>query len=558
MSFKATSLAVAKEFLQTAVVVDDGLYSKSYEDTSPPEEIIDPTVLPVQTKREEAVAPDDEHRQVRRNLDADAVMSGFFREGIICAAIRPTSDHPITSQEYLRLLKKADLVVLDWNLVGQNGDDDAGEQAKEVIQQLVSVDDGGSRFRVIILYTGGTELGVADQAISDLLADKGFRRLDTVHRRDHTVIAVCAKVGGAVADQDEHRQFGEAELGSKCVDIFAEATRGLLSNAVLKGLALIRGESHRLLGRFNDKCDPAFLFHRMLTSPPSDVEDQVIPLIVSEIESILFELRANESISLERSEEYLEFRREADQWRPSVLSEDTDATFSALKDALKDGIEHSTVVQRIESLKADAYVSNQDRKTFNVALSDVFCQAISGSDGPDRESLEELAMLMSIQQRYGDLPPILGPGTILLEQSDPARYWLCVQPACDSVRLTGNRMFPLLKMTQPEGDQFDYIIRVGESKVKLRVSKRLYDATLVKFKPAEGFVRAKAEGGKFLFESVPENLGGSGKNGVTRKFEFAAQLKILHSIRETDKMTTELGRIGLTESEWSRRASKNS
>ena len=553
--FETTSRQIAKEFLQTAVVVDDGLYSKALEDTLPPAEINDPTELPAN----EAVIGDVENAPTtnayKRTLDADAVMEGFFKEEIICATIRPTQERPIGSADYLALLKKADLVVLDWNLVDDNGTDDAGQQAKEIIKSLVARQEGGTRFRVIVVYTGGTELATADQEIVELLAGEGFDSGGDIHRRDHTVIAVYAKEGGIVDGVDEGRQFGEAELGSKCVDIFAEATRGFLSNAVLKGMALIRGESHKLLNRFSEKCDPAFLFHRMLTSPPSDVEDQVIPLIVAEIEAILFELRASESVRLDMAQEYLDYRSRTEKLATIALANNKDSVMDALNSALKDGLENDSVIQKIKQLNPEIYSVQGGKDQFDLKKSDLFCQTLSGAVDLDSDSLEELAMLMSLQQSYGRLPPILGPGSILQEDD---RYWLCVQPACDSVRVSGNRVFPFLKMTQPQGDRFDYIIKKPDSsRVKLRVDKRLYSGTMVKFKPSDGFVQGTLEGTQFVFSSVPEPVVGATKGTApnTRKFTFVAQLKVLHSLREADRMTNELGRIGLTESEWSRRAS---
>jgi hypothetical protein len=567
--FEETSLEISKRFLQTAVVVDDGSFSKRLSDVEVPTEIVDPTELsPEEIETLKTSISDGTSSPPNFGLDSDAVLDGFWNEGLICSVLKPTDEVPIASEPYTTLLKKADLIVLDWNLV-KDGQQDNGQQVKEVIRSLVSPEEGGSRFRVVVIYTGGTNLAQADEELSNLLAERNFRADGYLHRRGHTVIAVFAKAGGIADTPDASRQFGEAELAKKCIEIFSEATRGLLSNAVLKGLALVRQESHKLLERFGDNCDPAFLVHRMLTRPPADVEDQIVPLIVAELEAILAEGGAGTSVGFEAVSEYLEHRRKTNRLNLSVWDDRDDKVLEAVSVAMRDGLESDHAIRAFKSLRDNPYlavpqeeeqgnVKEQEGAEVDLAKTHRLCQSLSGSEDINTGSFDELSMLMSLQQGYGDLPPMLGPGTIVKEG---ARFWLCVQPACDSVRISNARVFPFLKLTKQTGDRFDYIVRMSDGTcVRLRVEKRLYEGILVKFKPDMGVVRAKRVADTFEFVSAPETVevnsnGRKYTETKTRSFIFVSQVKVLHALREADRLASELGRVGLTEFEWIRRCS---
>src|SRR5581483_8644624 len=76
----------------------------------------------------------------------------------------------------------------------------------------------------------------------------------------------------------------DAELPERAVKEFASMTTGLVSNVAVVALAEIRKATHRLLTRFGSELEPPYLAHRALLAPPSEGNDQLLPLIVSEIE----------------------------------------------------------------------------------------------------------------------------------------------------------------------------------------------------------------------------------------------------------------------------------
>ena len=61
-----------------------------------------------------------------------------------------------------------------------------------------------------------------------------------------------------------------------------------------------------------------------------------------------------------------------------------------------------------------------------------------------KASNESLAVLMS-SSSLGEAPPRLESGIVLKDEDH--KYWLCIQPLCDSVRLDSSRAFPMLPIT---------------------------------------------------------------------------------------------------------------
>jgi hypothetical protein len=160
----------------------------------------------------------------------------------------------------------------------------------------------------------------------------------------------------------------------------------------------------------------------------------------------------------------------------------------------------------------------------------------------------EFAILTTLKSTYLQKEPVLRLGTILKEVKDSnagdvkPRYWVCIQPLCDCVRIKGKRAFPFLKMSRND-DQFDLVLpEGGDNYVKVRISYRPYESKLIEYRADKTeTVISKREGEKFIFTST-EN----------KKYEWVAELKFEHAQRIVNKYATEQSRVGLDESEWLR------
>lgn len=155
----------------------------------------------------------------------------------------------------------------------------------------------------------------------------------------------------------------------------------------------------------------------------------------------------------------------------------------------------------------------------------------------------KLALLMS-QRTFYSVNRQLSLGSIIFDGKD---YFLCVQPACDCVRLTGWTPFPVLKLVIAE--KGFHIVLVDDNKViGLETDFKPSSVSLIYFRADSrtGSVEGKCKDDHFFFR------GGASVKGAKRDFRFVGQLKIEQALRCVAKITTQLGRVGLTESVWAR------
>lgn len=163
----------------------------------------------------------------------------------------------------------------------------------------------------------------------------------------------------------------------------------------------------------------------------------------------------------------------------------------------------------------------------------------------------KFALLTSMRTRYEEPPPILKLGTIVAaDDNHQTRYWLCVQPVCDSLRFSGSRDFPFLrlKVKDPAGSEpFDFVVfdEVRKKYEGLRCSRKAFDMTLFKMRPDKDSksVRGNLNAGHWFFFRL-------GKDSPLR---WIADLKTDHAHRIVDLFANDIKRVGLTESEWLRR-----
>ena len=131
-------------------------------------------------------------------------------------------------------------------------------------------------------------------------------------------------------------------------------------------------------------------------------------------------------------------------------------------------------------------------------------------------------------------------------EGDTAKYWLCIQPACDCVRLTVNRKFIMLNLEKvSETANFDVVaLDKCKSVVRLKVNRRIFEGDMPEFVPDTTLqsVKAVLKDDQWTFESAD-----------SRMFSFLCALKQSHTHRLVQRSVGDLGRVGLTEHEWARR-----
>ena len=125
-------------------------------------------------------------------------------------------------------------------------------------------------------------------------------------------------------------------------------------------------------------------------------------------------------------------------------------------------------------------LSNKERKDIRSWLSQIFCQSSRDHAAALASIDEQWSMLMSSKFHYGQAVPELRLGVVVRDSSSGI-FMLCMQPVCDSVRLSGETSFPFLPLVSAtEGSDvvvfFDGEYRALNVKMKFRHLDRVVRA----------------------------------------------------------------------------------
>ncbi len=290
-AFSDWSHEVAGGFLANALIVDDRARLATRKNEDKPTTLITPT--------RQGATP--HHEEVPRNvkngaheLYAKSLIDDFAKHGIICGVFCPSkTEIDSFAQDFSAVLERADVVILDWVLHEFKN----GEKTLEIIKMLQ--DPSGNekrRARLILVYSGESDLSQIVNSIRQNLSIENDGDPYTIRARSLR-ISVYAKDQTKVLKAHEGRCIKEENLPETVIGEFAAMAGGLVSNVALKSLAVLRANTHQLLSTFNRTLDAPYVTHRTLLLP-EEASDHVVPLIVSEIQSILEDERVGELAGL--------------------------------------------------------------------------------------------------------------------------------------------------------------------------------------------------------------------------------------------------------------------
>lgn len=536
VDFMDLSKEVAKEFLHTVVFVDDQAFYREKE--KPPTQLNTPSKGGKQVIDE----PGEDSVRTTHKLDAKEVTDKFVSKGLVCSVLRPDD-----GQDPLEIIngavKRADVFILDWEI---NNDD--GGTAFKIIDEIMSHDSNSSlRLRLIIIYTG--EGGI--KSISEKIKDKMDKKFGDINEGDdgfsfnrgHLRIAIFAKEGVPVPKEYNSRVLSVSELADRLSGEFAKITSGLVSNVALKSMSVLRDNTHLILGRLGPQIDPSYLSHRALLPNPDDAMDLVIEIIASEFHSILESYKVGNKADLETIKIWLKYIN-PDEKFTIYLSESTKEI--NLENMLKFlETDFDTIRKEINKDEIDKKkeIGQKSFKNFTKT----FC--FNGQTSSDELDCK-FSMLTSLKNRYeGVSNPVLNLGTILKEESTDAlkKYWLCIMPRCDCVRIEGKRNFFFLYLEEATNNKkFDIVVLDDDDNfVKLKINHKIYNSqfTHFEFEANDSKQVQSEEGDNQIFISANKE----------KRFKWVSELKREHAQRIVNNLASEISRVGLDESEWQRR-----
>ena len=300
---------------------------------------------------------------------------------------------------------------------------------------------------------------------------------------------------------------------------------------MLRGLAEIRKNSRRVLSKFDAKLDAAFLTHRAMGLMTEDSSSSIIPLLVSEIESVLEDVLPGSLIT----------KSLVQNWCQCVWSPGDHLNF------LVDGPSQN-VREIAESICLEGFTESKKNYTRIPKLrghKNIRKAATILLESEHDKSNHYFSRLMSSRTFYREMPKPLRLGAIVHDYVDD-NYYLCLQPVCDSERLKGDTVFLFAKLRQSEtGGQVAHVVEKDDGEiVELYYHAKSFECYVAAFSPDKKGKRvlAKKSNGS-VSEFVDTNK---------KRYYWIDQLKVPQAQRAIETLASDLSRVGLTESEWLR------
>jgi hypothetical protein len=527
------SKTIIEEFLSTAIIFDDQANFGDFN-LIPPKVVVSPTTR--KRKSQEKVDSDSKDSKVPKkeepltlshDLNAKKVINSFAEKGILCSVIKPEEDELETLHETATLLsEKADLIIFDWEL-----SQTSGKTALPLVKRTITHFNNRSpqQLRLIAIYTGTTNINKVFSLIRDELSNHDFQiedHGDNCCQIDACRLLVFAKKAAKTAEGVTKVSF--EDLADFLVNEYTKMTKGILSNVVMQSFSVVKRNTHQILKKFSGMDSP-FLTHRTCLPSPEEAEDHTATLISEEIQSLLEEYNVGKMSRLDALKYYLE---------DGQINKDYSLKPFKNKDGCLSKEQVLTLWEKGISEKSE-FLSNKefDKGMFFKSLTDIYSEDENG------EALDlKYAALTTLRSKYSDNQPYLTLGTVVKEISQET-YWVCIQPGCDSVRLSGDVSFPFLPVSNKGAIQC-VIPNDSDSFVRKKISLKFSDCRKIKFlaDPASKDIKSMKEDDQFYFQDTNGN-----------RFQFVCELKPLYAQRLSNKFAANISRVATNNSEWLRR-----
>ncbi len=517
-TFEGLVARAVERFLQSAVVVDDRAFLPS---------AIQPTRLRTPSPEAETLAEIEEEEKTpgpvsdsevgdpaNTQLNAKEIVDAFAARGVVCGVLRPSADETDEVRRVApRAIRRSDLVIVDWHL---HGDD--GEAAVALLQDVVK--EAGEAMRLVAVYTGDPDLPRVARRLIERL---GAVPIDDISVEIGSVRIVV--IGKADPDAPRDGAVSESELPNRLVELYAALADGLVRAAALSALGALRGATYRLLAGLGPEIDLGYVGQRALVYPSSEAEDHLLGMLISELRAIVEDDEDTRGCT-DAEAVALWLKRESDNGRTGRFSHD------ALAAAVETNPYDNDSVRTLRETYAELSSIN---------LKKGLTQHIASTSEAAKAADERFAMRMSLKLVYERPERILSIGTIVADQG--GGYWLCIQPACDSLRIEESRRFPFVPLT-PDSTRFDYVVEDAGDTIYLRLSRKPMEIQHWSFKADPALRAVAAKGDPLSFVTTGR-----------RTFRWVAQLNEWHAQRAAYEVGAEQSRVGLAESDWLRQMS---
>lgn len=552
-NFYDLSQNIVKDFLQTVILIDD---EASFELESEGKEKVRKLKKPAKTgKSEEGNVQKKDSDRSTHELNAKSVVDSFASVGITCSILRPKEEEKNLLGNAVEAAKRSDVVIIDWMIHGDNG-----EKAIEIIKNIIDEDSEKDRLRLIVIYTGETNiLKISSEIKSKMkkylnISEGGDFDDDFTFSYGKLYITVYAKKDVLLPEEYKKRAVSFNDLPDILTKEFSRMTAGLVSNVAIGSISAIRKNTHLLLGRLGQEMDPPYLAHRTLLPCPDYAMLHAVDIVSSEFYSLLQNYEVGKYTDQNMIKAWAKTKeKEGIKFNIKIGNRNVELSSDDLSEIEEKGFAESDwlksyVDSRYASSEEKAKQKHKDNfeKQAHKDLTKTFCV----NEEDPHEVNCKFAILTSIKGHYvhSGYEPTLTLGTIV--EDDQNKFWLCIQPRCDSVIIEEKRNFLFLPLKVIDDEKkFNFVILdIKKGFIKLRIDYAAYKIKQINFKVRksnESTIRTSIDTDKqFYFETA------DGK-----KLKWISELKDAQAQRIANTFGSNISRVGLDESEWLRRSS---
>jgi len=545
-NFEKHCRAIASDFLQTVVIVDNQPEpeAKTVEGPATRSRATSPLKAAAKPRKEAddtvaAQAETDSHR-----LEYRTVANAFAAKGLTCGSFYPDQEKLRRSEiveTSVDIARHADVAILDWQL--EDGSPDA---AIEIVGKLLSEDrDIGGRLRLIAIYTAATPLEDQTKTLKDALPDLPLVQTSPVTLEDKNCrIRFFNKPTIGSQYGDDTNVVAWNQLPDRVEQEFADFTKGLLRSFALKSVASIRADTHRILAQFPPELDGAFAGQRASLPDPDDAGRLMKDVMLSEISNSIETMDVpSATLGSVAAQKWLADQSKLHSPKANIQFKPKPGGLTYNEKSLNiDAVARRYLLKAGLSEKTDGN-GTQLKKIFSAFYADN-----AESDKAQRK-FSMLTTLVTHPGRGGDrLPvrkPILTLGVLLEEVPDgdgTAQRLLCLQPRCDSVRLTKERGFLMVEL-EKDNSTFDLIVMDDQEPTSFRLNHKDPRLTTIVFKPSktEKAVVADKSDGAWVFLDSQD-----------RRWRWLGEVRETQVLSYVAKLTGNYSRIGIDQSEWLR------
>lgn len=571
-------LSAVRKFVMHAVVIDNQPVLEKKEDTTP-------TSVETATLADEGmgeVPPEQTAETIEEatdaatydfhNLNVREISDAFTEQEIACTFLFPEDKDTDEEKIFRRAMAAsmpADIVIIDWYLRDTNPN-----LTKRILKAIAEKDHiEKGRLRLICVYTGQRDTNVVTRdAVAALLAgglaSHKIDEHDGLAYGKHHCLLILNK-------QDVH---GTA-LPERILEAFTNLSEGLLPSFALAAVAAVRRNVHHIITRFSSNLDAAFVANRLITDPPTEVAELIRELFVSECDTALgLEKVADHFLSENQIKTWLakhnqpksianyvvEIEKLTRKGKPQKENRTVPIDAAFLHSLLSEGVSDDGVILSKSDIVG---FPESSRGKVSTALHEK-------EDNPDGERrFARFAVLK--REAFGNTKltsdekwtPSLTLGTLLRQQIELPRsegekpkillkYFYCLTPSCDTIRIKGHeRNFLLLELEEARGNANLIVLEKDASQKRLFINPKPLKLQTFNFKGNDQTGRVQARFLEDGHSKIPMFLFNTAGDQPI-EFLWLGEVRKNRANRDMADLNRNWLRFGIKDSEYLRLAGK--